>query len=1139
MDFYTPMKAAEQKTAGGFLNIENERFYKISDVDQMSPFLMSITSASNLWMFVSSNGGITCGRSNTEHALFPYGSDDVIHDSIFTTGPCAAFWVKTSKGDILWEPFSYHPVKTWRVQQNLYKNKAGNSVIFEEINHDLNLRFRYQWMNSDRYGFIKRTSLKNLDAKMTCEIECIDGLRNILPPDVNPGMQSDKSTVIDAYKISRMDEKTGLGLYFLSSAISDRAEALESLKANVVYVAGLKKFDTAISPGTYTNFLQGKPTKGEQEIMGRRGNYFIRTKLSILPLKKEQWYMVADTDFSHADIIDLSDSLRDKKLMPSELQESVKSDSNRLQRFVNKADGMQLTSDEVDTARHFSNVLFNIMRGGFFPEGYSINRFDLAAFLRTHNLAIYNKYHSMIEAFNEQTSLSDIKQLAIEQNDPDLERLLIEYLPLTFSRRHGDPSRPWNKFDINIGDPDNAMRIDFQGNWRDIFQNWEALLFSYPRFIENIVSKFLNASTIDGYNPYRITSQGIDWEIFDPEDPWSNIGYWGDHQIIYLLRLLEMFKDHYPKRLFELFSGKRFVYANVPYKIKEFDAIINNPKDTIEYDANLEKIIQERCSEIGSDGKLVFKNKESILYATLLEKLLLPLITKLSNFVPDAGIWMNTQRPEWNDANNALVGNGVSMVTVYYMHRYVKFLLQMVGNLEDEEFIVSKSLSDFLQAQQKVFDVYDTNLEHGFEKNKRFKFIQDMGIAGMSYRKAVYTTYVNPSETTISKSLIEAFLESSLAFIGQSIVNNRRSDGLYHAYNTIQIDNETIQIGHLQLMLEGQVAITGSGYLNAGQVLELTQKLGESSLYREDQQSYMLYPNQIPERFIEKNNIEPELVAGIELLAQLESDGCKDILEKDARGVYHFSASIKNADHLNDIMNVLQESYPDAVNTCRKQVLDLFESLFDHRSFTGRSGRFFKYEGLGSIYWHMVSKYALSVIEVMSKTEDKPLQKELIKAYFNLKAGIGAHKSPRQYGAFPMDPYSHTPFFGGVQQPGMTGQVKEDIIARWKELGMEIKNGCLLFKPNKNIDQMLINNPGNFSWFNLNGDKESIEINSDALLFTYCQVPFIYIKGSKMEIKVYFSKSAMHTIEGNVLTPNLSSEIFSRSGKIKYVVISY
>ncbi|MCC5021732.1 MAG: hypothetical protein J6386_02535 [Candidatus Synoicihabitans palmerolidicus] len=33
---------------------------------------------------------------------------------------------------------------------------------------------------------------------------------------------------------------------------------------------------------------------------------------------------------------------------------------------------------------------------------------------------------------------------------------------------------------------------------------------------------------------------------------------------------------------------------------------------------------------------------------------------------------MNTQRPEWNDANNALVGYGVSVVTLAYLRRLLR-----------------------------------------------------------------------------------------------------------------------------------------------------------------------------------------------------------------------------------------------------------------------------------------------------------------------------------------------------------------------------------------------------------------------------------------------------------------------------------
>ena len=58
--------------------------------------------------------------------------------------------------------------------------------------------------------------------------------------------------------------------------------------------------------------------------------------------------------------------------------------------------------------------------------------------------------------------------------DASLLRLCMEYLPLSFSRRHGDPSRPWNKFAIQVKKDDGSQLLNFEGNWRDIFQNWEA-----------------------------------------------------------------------------------------------------------------------------------------------------------------------------------------------------------------------------------------------------------------------------------------------------------------------------------------------------------------------------------------------------------------------------------------------------------------------------------------------------------------------------------------------------------------------------------------------------------------------------------------------------------------------------------------
>ena len=98
----------------------------------------------------------------------------------------------------------------------------------------------------------------------------------------------------------------------------------------------------------------------------------------------------------------------------------------------------------------------------------------------------------------------------------------------------------------------------------------------------------------------------------------------------------------------------------------------------------------------------------------------------------------------------------------------------------------------------------------------------------------------------------------------------------------------------------------------------------------------------------------------------------------------------------------------------------------------------FGFEGLGSIYWHMVSKLLLALAEnYFGALEDgasaAPLHR-LGELYYRVRAGIGFNKTPEVYGAFPTDPYSHTPPGGGAKQPGMTGQVKEEVLTRLGEI---------------------------------------------------------------------------------------------------------
>ena len=109
----------------------------------------------------------------------------------------------------------------------------------------------------------------------------------------------------------------------------------------------------------------------------------------------------------------------------------------------------------------------------------------------------------------------------------------------------------------------------------------------------------------------------------------------------------------------------------------------------------------------------------------------------------------------------------------------------------------------------------------------------------------------------------------------------------------------------------------------------------------------------------------------------------------------------------------------------------------------------FGYEGLGCIYWHMVAKLLLAVQERVFEAAEvqAPELPALQQFYRRVRDGLGYRKSAADYGAFPADPYSHTPGEGGAQQPGMTGQVKEEILTRWGELGLCMHEGWVLFRP--------------------------------------------------------------------------------------------
>jgi len=653
-----------------------------------------------------------------------------------------------------------------------------------------------------------------------------------------------------------------------------------------------------------------------------------------------------------------------------------------------------------------------------------------------------------------------------------------------------------------------------------------------------MIHKFLNATTFDGYNPYRVTKGGFDWETIEPDDPWSYIGYWGDHQVIYLLKFLEFIESHQPGKLATLFDKDLFVYANVPYKIKSYDALLENPKDTIEFDEALDHKIREQRVELGADGALLRDENRFIVKVNFIEKILATTLAKLSNFIPEGGIWMNTQRPEWNDANNALVGSGVSMVTLYYLRRFLKFFDTVVVQSDLETVEVSKELVTFFNAIHTTFKDNQQLLSERINDTDRKNILDALGTAGSNYRDQIYKAAFSGRKNEIAIEDIKSFIDLSLQYLEHSIEVNKREDNLYHAYNLMTInENNSVSISYLDEMLEGQVAVLSSQYLSSKQSLSVLDAMKASKLFRPDQYSYLLYPNKELKGFIERNTISESAVASSKLLEQLVSDGNVRILEKDVNGDHHFNGNFKNANDLKvALLELAGTSYEALAKSETPKVLQIFEEVFNHKAFTGRSGTFYGYEGLGSIYWHMVSKLQLAVLETCNSAIDSETDAvtigSLLDHYYEINAGIGVHKSPKLYGAFPTDAYSHTPAGKGAQQPGMTGQVKEDVLSRFGELGVEVSDGKLGFNPRLLRKDEFLQESNIFHYIAIPKNKDSILISKDSLCFTYCQVPVIYTIADQDSLTVDFSNGATKTFNSLNLDTEISNKVFNRNGEV-------
>lgn len=1063
---------ARPVTSGGFVEEAGETWYRIDNPDSQPPFFMTLAGDSDLWAFVSTAGSLSAGRGNAEGAFLPYETVDKIHLRWEHTGPRTWIRFPVDQGFEVWEPFAprlHGPVGPMSV----WKNLSGTRIRFRQDHPSAGLRFDYEWFTSADLGLVRSASLSITPGAHASlrEVQVLDGVLNLLPPGVGVKTSAMLSSLADAYKWNEAAAGGRLGLFTLYAQIWDRAEPKESFHALAAWHAGLPADTrTLLSAHQVAAFCRGETVQTEALTRGRRGAFLVAFDAALSEAGC-QWHLVIDGPCSQVAAFELAQRLQAGGGTVQEIEAARQRNTAGVDELLSRADGLQQSGDAMAAAHHRANVLFNIMRGGVFVDGTKLQRDDLLAFVRQRNVVMGKALAAL--ACDWPVTVEREWALATSRNalGAQAERLLLEYLPLTFSRRHGDPSRPWNQFSIRVRDGAGNRVVNYQGNWRDIFQNWEALVPSEPAYVGSMVTAFLGAMTPDGYNPYRIGRDGIDWEVVEPDDPWSHIGYWGDHQVVYLLRLMEAAQAHDPALLPSLWDRALFSFADVPYRLHPHAEQTANPKSTLSFDQAAHLRAHERSRRLGADGLLVCGDDGQPVLATLAEKLATIVLAKAGSLVPGGGLWLHTQRPEWNDANNALVGNGLSVVTLAYLRRFLCFVQALPG--AERPFELSAATLQALQGMVAL--VQATPLGVVNDAHGRRAFMDSAGGLLDVWRAAAYQGAAGRQPAHAPQGLLHHMAAALLPLIDATLHACLRDDGLYQSYQLVDLSDGRAEVSALYPMLEGQVAMLSCGLLTLAECVRLLDTLFDSALFTPDRQSFLLYPDRRLPGFLERNRLDDAALA-LPLVQTLLAQGRSDLLQQQSDGVVRFAPTLANRADLEAAGADLGAELALLVAT--------YERVLRHHEFTGRSGTMFGYEGLGCIYWHMVAKLLLAVQERTFEAADlhAPELPALQAHYRRVRDGLGYRKSAAAYGAFPADPYSHTPGEGGAQQPGMTGQVKEEILTRWGELGLRVAAGQVNFNP------VLL-------------DAAELPPGGE-LRFTFAQVPYTYRRGPHTRLRV-------------------------------------
>lgn len=674
----------------------------LEDFDLKKPFSSFLPGLAGikgipLWTYYVNRGqGVTSvGSKDKNGAILEFNPACISYEKVATQG--FRTFIKIENNVI--EAFSPRTSKD-TLKRRMYI--TGADMAIEEINEQAGYKLTIKYFglpNMPIGSLVRRVELESL--KDNLDFDFVDGTSQVLPHGVDNGAYKDCGNLMRSWMdVYHINEKTPF--YTMRSSSSDEAEISEVVT----------------------------------------GNFYLATNE-----KNELMDVICDGEiiFGHDTSRQFPIGFYNKNI--EELFATFQYVTNKIpcafvgvKKTLNKGEKIKINSmlGFLPSYELLENNLSKITSPSFFDDK------ELEAQLLIKDLTddvATTTSHSLFDEYVRQSYLDNFLRGGYPVNLGSKENPKPYYI---YSRKHGDPERDYNWFNL---EPEYYSQGN--GNFRDINQNRRNDVIFNDFIQEKNIKLFMNLIALDGYNPlvingstYLLNENANAKEIvktilgfehdglirllsgyFTPggiinyfvkenltpiktdsdilylvlENSSEQIeatfgeGYWIDH-FTYNLDLIETYLWLYPEKKKELLfndSSYRYFY-NPVYVLPRNEKIGLTKKGTVRQYGSTGYITQEEKQKIKYDDRhsnWVKDNSGNIYSVNLASKLISLILTKFPLRDPYGyGIMMEANKPGWNDAMNGLPGilsSGVS--ETIELKRVIDFVLSSLTENKQNE----------------------------------------------------------------------------------------------------------------------------------------------------------------------------------------------------------------------------------------------------------------------------------------------------------------------------------------------------------------------------------------------------------------------------------------------------------------------